>query len=76
VAWPSAPAVTADAIQITAFCPNVPASYPLVLIQYGDPALPITPSTGSFRVIGTVYGSANSTAGVPYLIVIADQVQL
>jgi hypothetical protein len=76
VAWPSAPVVTSDVIQITAFCPNVPSTYPLVLIQYSDPTLPLNPSTGSFRVVGTVYGSATSDAGMPYLIVIADQVQL
>lgn len=76
VAWPSAPQVTATDIQITSYCPNVPNSYAVVLVVYGDPTLPITTSTGSFRVIGEVYGSATSQAGMPYLIVLADEVRL
>jgi len=76
VAWPSAPQVTATDIQITSYCPNVPSSFPVVLVVYGDPSLPITPSTSSFQVSGVVYGSDVSQAGMPYLIVIADEVRL
>lgn len=76
VAWPSAPTVTATDIQIAAYCPGVPSSYPLVLVVYGDPALPITPSTSSFRAIGEVYGTGQSGAGMPYLIVLASEVRL
>ena len=76
VAWPSAPAVTATDIQITAQCSGVPGTYPLVLVVYPDPSLPITPSTGSFRVVGEVYGTATSQAGMPYLIVLASEVRL
>lgn len=76
VAWPSAPQVTATDIQITAYCPNVPSTYAVVLVVYPDPSLPITPSTGSFQVIGSVYGSDVSQTGLPYLIVLADEVRL
>jgi hypothetical protein len=76
VAWPSAPQITATDIQITAYCPNVPSSYAVVLVVYPDPNLPITPDTGSFVVIGEVYGAAESQAGMPYLIVLADEVRL
>jgi hypothetical protein len=76
VAWPSAPQVTATDIQITSYCPNVPSTYAVVLVVYPDPSLPITTSTGSFQVVGQVYGSAESPAGMPYLIVIADEVRL
>jgi hypothetical protein len=47
-----------------------------VLVVYADPTLPITPSTGSFRVVGEVYGSDVSQSGMPYLIVLADEVRL
>lgn len=76
VAWPSAPQVTATDIQITAYCPNVPSTYPVVLVVYPDPSLPITPSTGSFRVVGQVYGSDVAQSGLPYLIVLASEVRL
>jgi hypothetical protein len=76
VAWPSAPQVTSTDIQITSFCPNVPSSFPVVLVVYPDPSLPITASTGSFQVVGEVYGSAESPTGMPYLIVLADEVRL
>lgn len=76
VAWPTAPVRTATAIQLTMSCRGVPDGYRLVQVVYGDPHLPIRPSTGAVRVLGHVADVAASEYGYKDLVVQADTVTL
>ena len=75
IAWPSAPVVTSSAIQLTLQCSGVPSDqYQLVVAVYPDPDLPVTPSTGSMQVSGTVADVGTSGSGLVYLVVQASAV--
>jgi hypothetical protein len=76
VAWPTAPTRTSRDIQMTMDCTNVPKQYLLTKVVYGDPNLPITPSTGQIRVRGHVVDVARSEYGFKLLVVQADSVDL
>jgi hypothetical protein len=77
VAWPTAPAVSTAYIQMTMSCSGVPESeYLFTIVQYADPNLPVTPDTGSMKVIGAVVGSIRSDYGYSELEVQASNVIL
>jgi lysophospholipase L1-like esterase len=76
VAWPTAPLYTADSIQMRMSCQRTPSQFTFVDVIYGDPDLPITPSTGYVSVRGVVAGVAESGLGFRILLVEASAVDL
>lgn len=76
VAWPTAPVRYRDHIEMRMSCSGVPSQFLFVDVAYGDPDLPVTPSTGSMRVRGEIADIARSELGFTTLIVIADDVDL
>jgi hypothetical protein len=77
VAWPTAPVRTSSTIQLTMSCAHVPSSeFLLTHVIYGDPDLPITPSTGQVHVVGRVVDVAQSEYGFRQLVVEASEVRL
>jgi hypothetical protein len=77
VAWPTAPIRSSSGIQMTMTCTHVPESqYLFTVVAYGDPNLPITPSTGQMHVTGRVVDVATSGYGYRELVVRADHVDL
>lgn len=76
IAWPSAPVITSSAIQLTLQCSGVPANqFQLIVAVYPDPTLPVTPSTGTMLVSGSVADTGRSDAGIDYLVVQASTVE-
>jgi len=76
VAWPTAPTVTSTSIQMTMSCTGIPSQYPLVIVIYGDPGLPVTPSTGSMKVTGVVQDFAQSGYGMTLPVIVASKITL
>lgn len=74
VAWPTAPTYTSDSIEMTMACPEMPKQYLFAHVSYPDPNLPMTPSTGNVRVIGTIVDTATSGYGFKELIVNATKI--
>lgn len=74
VAWPSAPTYTNDSIVMTMSCQATPGQFLFTQVTYGDPNLPITPSTGTVQVSGTIAGYARSAYGYKELLVQANRV--
>jgi hypothetical protein len=76
VAWPTAPTRTTNSIEMTMQCPGIPSEFLLVYVSYGDPDLPITPSTGPVRVRGKVVNHAQNELGFKLLVVVAESVEI
>jgi hypothetical protein len=76
VAWPTAPTRTTNSIEMTMQCPGIPAEFLLVYVSFGEPNLPITPSTGRVRVRGRIVNHARNELGFKLLVVIADSVEI
>jgi len=77
VAWPTAPVRTTTSIEMTMSCAHVPENtYLFTQVDYDDPNLPITPSTGAINVEGRVVDIATSEYGYKELVVEANNVQL
>jgi hypothetical protein len=77
VALPTAPEVTQSAIIMTMTCQHVPeGEFQFTQVQYGDPNLAITPSTGEVHVTGRVVDIARSDYGYKVLVVNATHVDL
>jgi len=76
VAWPTAPVTTSTTIQMTMSCSGVPSQYALVLVVYGDPSLPVTPSTGAMTVTGVVQDFEQSQMGMTVPIIMATNITI
>jgi lysophospholipase L1-like esterase len=77
VAWPTAPTITSNSIQMTMSCNAVPESeYLFTVVTYGDPTLPICPDHPDAYVVGTVSGTATSDYGYKELLVQASSVKV
>ena len=77
VAWPTAPVRTTNSIEMTMSCTHVPENiYLFTQVDYGDPNLRITPSTGAIHVEGHVTDIATSEYGYKEIVVEASNVQL
>jgi hypothetical protein len=61
---------------MTMQCPGIPSEFLLVYVSYGDPDLPITPSTGPVRVRGKVVNHAQNELGFKLLVVVAESVEI
>lgn len=77
VAWPTAPTVTSNGIEMTMSCDAVPESrYLFTDVTYGDPNLPVTPDDSTAYVVGKVVDVATSDYGYKELVVQASSVKL
>jgi lysophospholipase L1-like esterase len=77
VAWPTAPEITQNAIVMTMSCQHVPeGQFLFTQVQFGNPRLEMTPSTGEVHVIGKIADIATSDYGYKELVVSASQVIL
>lgn len=77
MAWPTAPVVTSDSIQMTMSCDAVPEDeYLFTEVVYGDPNLPITPDNSRAYVVGKIVDVATSAYGYKELIVQASSVKV
>jgi lysophospholipase L1-like esterase len=74
VAWPTAPTYTSRSIILTMSCSSAPAQFLFVRVTYPDPDLPITPSTGTVQVHGTITDYGSSPYGYRLLLVDADSI--
>jgi hypothetical protein len=75
VAWPTAPTVTSDSIIMTMTCGHVPeGEFLFTQVQYGNPNLDVTPSTGTMHVVGRVVDVAKSDYGYEELVVRASSI--
>lgn len=75
VAWPTAPTITSNSIQMTMSCNAVPeGEYLFTVVTYGDPTLPICPDHPAAYVVGKVSGTATSDYGYKELLVQAPSV--
>lgn len=68
--------VTSTNIQMTMSCAGVPSTYPLVVVIYNDPTLPVTPSTGPMTVTGIVQDIAQSGNGLSMPVIVASSVTI
>ena len=77
VAWPTAPLTSSTSITMRMSCSRVPMStYLFTDVTLWRPNLPVTPSTGSMEVRGTVVGIADSGLGFTVLVVEASDVEI
>jgi hypothetical protein len=77
VAWPTAPVVTSEGIQMTMSCAAVPeGEYLFTEVFYGDPDLPVSPDHAQAYVVGTVRDVAHSEYGYSELVVEASSVKV
>jgi hypothetical protein len=77
VAWPTAPTVTSQDIEMTMTCAHVPESdFLFTHVIYADPNLNVTPSTGQMHVTGKVVDIATSAYGYKELVVEASTIKL
>ena len=76
VAWPTAPTVTSESIQMLMDCAGVPNKYSLVQVVYGDPTLNVTPSTGAMTVSGEVVDIAKNGNGMTLPVILADSIDI
>lgn len=77
VAWPTAPVVTSEGIQMTMSCEAVPEDqYLFTEVVYGDPDLPISPEHARAHVVGTIVDVAESAYGYSELVVEASSVEV
>jgi hypothetical protein len=77
VAWPTAPLITTEGIQMTMSCDAVPESqYLFTEVAYGDPNLPISPEHARAYVIGQVVDVGESAYGYSELVVEASSVEV
>jgi hypothetical protein len=75
VAWPTAPTVSSEGIEMTMSCEAVPEDqYLFTDVSYGDPNLPISPDHSRAYVEGTVTDVARSEYGFSELVVEASKV--
>jgi hypothetical protein len=77
VAWPTAPVVTSNSIQMTMSCDAVPENeYLFTDVVYGDPNLHVTPNNSRAYVVGKIVDVATSGYGYKELVVQASSVKL
>jgi hypothetical protein len=77
VAWPTAPVVSSEGIQMTMSCDAVPESeYLFTAVLYGDPDLPVSPEHARAYVEGTISDVAESEYGYRELVVLATNVEV
>lgn len=76
VAWPTAPTITADSIEVLTFCQHMLEQFTFVHVSYPDPNLPLNPMTGFSLVEGTIVGTSTSSLGLKTLLVEADTYEL
>jgi hypothetical protein len=77
VAWPTAPTITSNSIQMTMSCNAVPESeYLFTVVTYDDPNLAICPASPDADVVGTISGTAQSEYGYKELLVQASSVKV
>jgi hypothetical protein len=77
VAWPTAPTVTSNSIEMTMSCDAVPESeYLFTDVIYGDPNLAVSPDDDQAYVVGKVTDVATSDYGYKELVVQASSVKL
>lgn len=77
VAWPTAPVVSSEGIQMTMSCDAVPENeYLFTVVLYGDPDLPVSPEHARAYVEGTISDVAESEYGYRELVVEATSVEV
>lgn len=75
--WPTAPTYTSSSIQMVMGCKHVDQNkFFFTQVVYGDPKLPVTPSTGAMHVVGHVIDSAHSAYGFNVLVVEATKITI
>ena len=74
VAYPTAPQIGVDSIQMTTTCKGQPPKYLFVEILYGDPQLAVSPTHPTIHVKGSVVDIVTSRYGYTTLVVQADTV--
>jgi len=77
VAWPTAPTITANSIEMTMSCAAVPeGEYLFTDVIYGNPHLPISPDHARAYVVGKIIDIARSEEGYSELVVQASSVKV
>ncbi|MCU1368213.1 MAG: hydrolase family protein [Ilumatobacteraceae bacterium] len=74
IAYPTAPQIGVDSIQMTTTCTGQPPKYLFVEILYGDPNLAVSPTHPTIHVTGAVVDIVTSRYGYTTLVVQADTV--
>jgi hypothetical protein len=76
IAWPTAPSIGRNSIEMRTFCPSVPQQFLFVDIAYGDPELPVSPSRATMNVKGEVVDIVRNELGFTVLVVIASDIEV
>jgi hypothetical protein len=76
IAWPTAPSIGRNSIEMRTFCPSVPQQFLFVDIAYGDPELPVSPSRATMNVKGEVVDIVRNELGFTVLVVIASDIKV
>ena len=76
IAWPTAPAVGTDSIEMRTSCPSVSNEYLFVDVIYGDPNLRVTPSRSTMQIHGKVIDIVRNGLGFTTLAVEANRITL
>jgi hypothetical protein len=76
VAWPTAPQIGTNSIQMRTSCADVASQFLFVDVVYGDPNLPVSPSNSTMYVKGKVADIVRSELGFTVLVVEASSVQV
>jgi hypothetical protein len=77
VAWPTAPVISSEGIEMTMSCDAVPEDeYLFTEVFYEDPDLPVSPEHARAYVVGKVADVAHSEYGYDELVVEASSVRL
>ncbi|MCU1400048.1 MAG: hydrolase family protein [Acidimicrobiales bacterium] len=74
IAYPTAPQIGVDSIQMTTTCTGQPPTYLFVDILYGDPNLAVSPTHPTIHVSGAVVDIVTSRYGYTTLVVQADTI--
>jgi hypothetical protein len=75
VAWPTAPQIGTNSIQMRTSCADVASQFLFVDVVYGDPNLPVSPSNSTMYIQGKVADIVRSELGFTILVE-ASSVQL
>ncbi len=76
IAWPTAPAIGTDSIQMRTSCPSVSNEYLFVDVIYGDPKLRVTPNRSTMQIHGKVIDIVRNGLGFTTLAVEATRITL
>lgn len=77
VAWPTAPVISSEGIEMTMSCDAVPGDeYLFTEVFYEDPDLPVSPEHARAYVVGQVADVAHSEYGYDELVVEASSVKV